>query len=462
MERLIERRLLEWRDSPDRKPLVLLGIRQCGKTYVLKEFGRRHYESMAYFDFESNPELRRVFWNLDPHRIVDELSRISGVSIDKGTLIVFDEVQMCYPALASMKYFLQDAPEYHVVCAGSLLGLAVAERRGMEDEAHSFPVGKVTFMRMRPMCFGEFVMARMGRGAFDFLESMDPRGPIPDDLLRALDSAYLEYLLVGGMPEAVERWCSTHDITEVRRIQRDIISSYRNDMGKYSVESYARMTAVWEAAAHQVAESGDRFRMKEAGGYTKTLADPIQWLLDADLLLRVWEVNGADVPPNPRGGIYFKLYLPDVGLLTCQANVGYDTLASGREESSGIRGAIAENFVLNELRYALDIDGDSYYWANGSGTSEVDFQLTVGRDPVPVEVKSGKLGRIRSLEFYCSRYAPKASFVVCRRNPRIGGEGEYTLVPMYLVWRFGDFAEAAGLRTGPGEVPPLPEWEPPA
>ena len=462
MERLIERRLLEWKGSPDRKPLVMLGIRQCGKTYILREFGERHYSKVAYFDFESMSELRGLFWNLDVRRIVEDLSRRSGVDIDGDTLIIFDEVQMCYPALTSLKYFLQDAPEYHIACAGSLLGLALADRRDGEDgPSHTFPVGKVDFIRLRPMCFGEFVIARMGRRTFDYLDSLGPHDTIPDDLMRLLESAYMEYLLVGGMPEAVETWCRTNRIADVRRVQGNIIASYERDMGKYSGQSYARISGIWESAAYQLAEAGDRFRMKEAGGYTGTLADPISWLLGADMLRRAWEVNDDRVPPNPRGGIYFKLYFPDVGLLTCKAGLDYDTIVSKDGRTSCIRGSIAENFVLNELDYALDRDGDAYYWENASGRAEVDFQVVLGGEAVPVEVKSGKVGRIRSLEVYVERYSPKAAFVVSRNNVRIGGEGEYTFVPLYMAWKFGMYAEAAGLRTTPSEPPPLGSWEPP-
>ena len=458
MDRLIERKLLEWKDSPDRKPLVVLGMRQCGKTYTLRRFGEEHYSSTVYLDFESMPELRDVFWNLDPMRIIETLSKRFG-PITPDTLMIFDEVQMCYPALTSLKYFCQDAPEYHIVCASSLLGVSLADRKGA-DSGFSFPVGKVDFLRMRPMCFGEFVMARLGRETFEFMDSLGPEQPLPDGLMRTLEAAYREYLLVGGMPEAVSRWCETEDMSAVRRLQRGIITSFERDMSKYSGEDFGRINAVWSSAAYQLAESGDRFRMKDAGGYMKTLAGPIGWLLGADLLHRVWEVNDDRVPPEPRGSIYYKLYFPDVGLLTCRAGVEYDTLTVKDGRTSVIRGAIAENFVLNELDYALDTDGDAYYWMNRPGTAEVDFRVTIGPDPVPVEVKSGHVGRMQSLECYCSKYRPKAAFVVSGRNVRIGGDGEFTFVPLYMVWKFAMYAEAAGLTVRPTNPPPLRRWSP--
>ncbi len=473
MERLIEAKLLEWKDSPGRKPLILLGLRQSGKTYVLKKFGREHFSNVAYFDFENREDLCRLFWNLDAHRLLEELSRVSNTEITEDTLIIFDEVQACHRAISSLKYFHQDAPQYHIACAGSLLGPAVGDGRAMgagdpdadwsdsDVTRFSFPVGKVSFLRMRPMCFGEFVMARSGRGTFEYLDSLGPTDRIPDDLMSVLESLYAEYLLVGGMPEAVDAWCGTNDIAEVRRIQRNIITSYERDMGRYSAEDFARITAIWRSAAYQIAERGDRFRLKDVGGRLGTAIDPIEWLLGADMLRRAWEVNDDRNPPNPRGGIYFKLYYPDVGLLTCRAGIEYDTLTDRDGGTSDIRGAVAENYVLNQLDYALDGDGDAYYWTNPKGAAEVDFQVTVGRDPVPVEVKSGKVGRMHGLETYVSRYHPKASFVISGKNVRIGGADEYTFVPLYMAWKFGMYAEAAGLRTKPMDPPPLPEWTPP-
>lgn len=476
MERLIERNLEEWRESSARKPLVLLGIRQCGKTYTLKEFGSKHYRNVAYVDFEKRTDLHRLFWNLDPERIVDELSRELRTPIDEDTLIIFDEVQMCYPALTSLKYFLQDAPQYHIACAGSLLGLVLADRWDEEDNEkerdreqdgdgerprHSFPVGKVSFLRMRPLCFGEYVLARLGRRTFDYIDRLSPYDELPEGLMESLESAFIEYLQVGGMPESVDTWCRTGSMTEVRRVQSEISASYERDMGKYSGESYSAITAIWRSAAHQVAEGGNRFKLKDVGKSLKTASDRISWLINADMLVRAWEVNDDRVPPNPRGGIYFKLYYPDVGLLTNETGVDHAILSSKDESTSKIRGAIAENFVLNELRYALDIDDDAYYWANEKGKAEVDFQLTLGHHPVPVEVKFGNVSRMQGLDFYCSRYRPEAAFVLSKRNVRIGDRKTYTFVPLYMAWKFGMYAEAAGIRMSPTEPPPLKKWEPP-
>ena len=215
-------------------------------------------------------------------------------------------------------------------------------------------------------------------------------------------------------------------------------------MGKYSGESYQKISALWDSAAYQVAEAGNRFNLKKACGTSKTLAEPIQWLLDADFLRRTWEVNDNSVPPNPRGGIFYKLYLPDTGLLTCMTEIDRQTLVSKDDSTSKIRGAVAENYVLTQMSSALDLEGDTYFWTNSKGDAEVDFQLMRGMHIIPIEVKSGDVGRLRSLETYCGRYSPKEVLVFSNRNTRIN-RGGYTFVPLYMVWKLGMYLKHLGL-----------------
>ena len=446
MRRSVEKKLLSWKESDKHKPLVLLGIRQCGKTFILTEFGKEHFDDFIRFDFERNPQLTDVFRDLDPKRILKELSAFSGRKITKDTLVIFDEIQHCYPALTSLKYFSEELPDHHIVCAGSLLGLALAERERKDKPGWrtSFPVGKVTFIRMWPMDFGEYVLAVKGEDYFGTLDGIAADDPLPEWMMSELGSLYTDYLMVGGMPEAVQRWIDTGDMDEVRKVQRDIVRSFKEDMGKYSGENYQRISALWDSAAYQVAEAGNRFNLKSAGGSSKTLADPIQWLLDADFLRRTWEVNDASVPQNPRGGIYYKLYLPDTGLLTCMAGIDRRMLISKDDSTSKMRGAIAENYVLTQMSSALDMEGDTYFWANPKGDAEVDFQLTRGMEVIPVEVKSGEVGRLVSLEFYCRKYSPKEVLVISHRNTRIH-RGGYTFVPLYMVWKLGMYLECLGL-----------------
>ncbi len=446
MRRFVEEKLLSWKESARRKPLILLGIRQCGKTFILTEFGRKHFDDCIRFDFERNPQLADIFRDLDPKRILRELSAFGGKTITKDTLVIFDEIQHCYAALTSLKYLGEEMPDYHIVCAGSLLGLALAERGGKDRPGWktSFPVGKVNFIRMWPMDFGEYILAVKGEDYFGALDGLTADDALPEWMMSDMSGLYTDYLMVGGMPEAVQTWIDTGDMDEVRKVQREIVRSFKEDMGKYSGENYQRISALWDSAAYQVAEAGNRFNLKKAGGTTKTLADPIQWLLDADLLRRTWEVSDDSVPPNPRGGIYYKLYLPDTGLLTCMAGIDRRTLVSKDDDTSKIRGAVAENYFLTQMSSSLDREGDTYFWANPKGQAEVDFQLTRGMAVIPVEVKSGEVGRLKSLETYCERYSPKEVLVVSERNTRIHKEG-YTFVPLYMAWKLGMYLEHLGL-----------------
>ena len=446
MKRFVEERLLSWKESSKRKPLVLLGIRQCGKTFILTEFGKRYFDECIRFDFERNPQLADVFRDLDPERILRELSAFSGKRITKDTLIIFDEIQQCYPALASLKYLGEELPDYHIVCAGSLLGLALAQRERMDIPGWkaSFPVGKVNFIRMWPMDFGEFVLALKGSEYFATLDNLSAEDPIPEWMMSDLSSLYIDYLMVGGMPEAVQVWLDTGDMNEVRKVQQDIIRSFKEDMGKYSGENYQRISALWDSAAYQVAEAWNRFNLKKAGGSSKTLADPIQWLLDADFLRRTWEVNDDSAPPNPRGGIFYKLYLPDTGLLTCMAGIDRPILVSKEEATSKIRGAIAENYVLTQISSSLGIEGDTYFWTNPNGDAEVDFQLMRGMAIIPVEVKSGELGKMASLKVYTEKYSPKEVLVLSDKNTRIH-KGGYTFIPLYMAWKLEMYLEHLGL-----------------
>lgn len=446
MRRTVEKELLSWKESDRRKPLVLLGIRQCGKTSILTEFGRNHFDDHVRFDFERNPQLADVFRDLDPARILKELSAFRGKSITKDTLVIFDEIQHCYPALTSLKYLGEELPDHHIACAGSLLGLALAERERKDGSGwkSSFPVGKVGFIRMWPMDFGEFVLAIKGEDYFETLDGIGAEDPLPEWMASDLYDLYIDYLLVGGMPEAVQTWIDTGDMDVVRKVQRDVVRSFKEDMGKYSGENYQRISALWDSAAYQVAEAGNRFNLKKAGGTTKTLADPIQWLLDADLLRRAWEVNDDSVPPNPRGGIYYKLYLPDTGLLTCMTGIDRQALVSKDDSTSKIRGAVAENYALTQMSSSLGMEGDVYFWANPKGDAEVDFQLMRGMDIIPVEVKSGEVGRLQSLETYCGRYSPKEVLVLSNRNTRIH-RGGYTFVPLCMVWKLEMYLKHLGL-----------------
>ncbi len=442
VKRFIEEDLLRWKDSPDRKPLVLKGMRQTGKTYLLRDFGRRHFPDCAYFNFEGNARLARIFdEDLDVDRILRELSMVHGRTITPETLVIFDEVQFCYGALTSLKYFCEQRREYHIACAGSLLGLRLSrDRRG--DGVLSFPVGKVDLMRLRPMTFAEFVLARDGELMLSVLTDARPFDPLAESAMPRLRDLYLEYLCVGGMPEAVSVWVSEGDMDAVERVHRNLLASFENDLARHCGESFGRISRVWSSVAVQVAEDGDRFRLKEAGGTSSTLSGPIEWLLGADLVHRVWEVNDDRTPPNPRGGIYYKLYFGDVGLLRTKAGMTCESILSHDAPSAILRGALAENFALLELNYALGDDRGVFFWKNEKGKAEVDFVVSIEGANIPIEVRSGKLGRIQSLETYCSRYGPDLAVVASHGNVRGPADGGWLLLPLYLLWRLPDYADA--------------------
>ncbi len=437
MERLLERKLIEWNDSADRLPLVITGVRQCGKTHLMKDFGERHFDDVAYFLFEGNRDLDAVFRrDMDPCRIVCELGILRGREISEDTLIIFDEVQFCYPALTSLKYFAELAPEYRIMCAGSLLGLSISSTRGSGDSIYSFPVGKVRFLKLRPMCFAEFVLAKEGRLMFDLLDTVGNEG-LPESVLPRLSELHREYLCVGGMPKAVQTWIDTGSMEAVEEVLDGILMSYDADIAKHCPDSFTRVSNLWDSIAEQAAEGGDRFRLKDAGGNSRSLSEPIQWLIRAEMVHRTWQVDSVSIPLRARGGVHFKLYLCDVGLLRRKAGVSCRMLFS--DDSSLFRGGLTENFVLNELRFALDAHHDSHYWANPKGISEVDFLEVINDRVVPIEVKSGRIGRVRSLEVYCERYSPETAVVVSNNNLRVGADGEWTFLPLSLVWRIRDF-----------------------
>ena len=432
MDRLIERKLLEWKDSPDRKPLVVLGMRQCGKTYTLRRFGEEHYSSTVYLDFESMPELRDVFWNLDPMRIIETLSKRFG-PITPDTLMIFDEVQMCYPALTSLKYFCQDAPEYHIVCAGSLLGVSLADRKGA-DSGFSFPVGKVDFLRMRPMCFGEFVMARLGRETFEFMDSLGPEQPLPDGLMRTLEAAYREYLLVGGMPECVASWAQNRDFDELDRIQDALMELYEYDVTKYHGRiNPDKILLVFRRLVSQLAKPNEKFiyGALRKGARATEYEGAIEWLCSAGLVNRVYNVTRPEFPLKAYEDISaFKLFFSDTGLLKHMAQLDNSPILT--KTSYQFKGPLSENFVLQQLtgQFPATI---AYY---STKNMEIDFLLQAGSRLIPMEVKGEEDRRAPSFKRYLSEHEPDMAI----RFSKMGYQdaGSFTNMPLYLASRLKD------------------------
>jgi predicted AAA+ superfamily ATPase len=426
MDRFIYVDLLKWKSSPRRKPLILKGVRQCGKTYIIRRFGKENYANMAYFNFEGNPDLISIFEkDLDPYRIMDDLRIRYHANITKDTLIIFDEVQFCNAALTSMKYFCEEAPEYHVICAGSLLGI-------MLSKPLSFPVGKVNFLTMYPMTFAEFLTAMNESKLYGRIKTMPKDEPVAEAFMTVLMRLYREYCFVGGMPEAVETWVSTRDPENVREVQSEIVTSYESDFAKHAPpDIIQKLNRIWASIPEQLSKENRKFLFGHAvkGARAKDLEDALQWLIDAGL---VYKVNMIDRPSIPLSAYadpsFFKLYYSDIGLLGAMARVPSSSIISGDERYREFKGGMTENYVLTEL--VASIEGIPFYWRSGN-KAEVDFIQMIKDTIVPIEVKSGHPKRTQSMERYISEYAPEKAFVISERNV---STGKLTFVPLPLVW----------------------------
>lgn len=428
--------LLDWKDRTDRKPLMLRGVRQSGKTYLMKEFGNRCFGNVLYLNLERDRRARTIFQkDLDPFRISRDLESIFRIPLRDGeSILILDEVQSCPEAVTSLKYFCEERAGLHVIAAGSLLGVLLAEKT-------SYPVGKVDLMTLRPMNFREWLTAN---GRSSLYENADSAGTdVSEAVLSELDEEYRKYLFVGGMPEAVQKWIDTHDEEEVTRIQDNILASYAADFLKHVPDDMAmKVNRVWTSVPEQLAQDNGRFFYNHVrgSGRAKELEDAVEWLTSANLLYRVNCTEGPTVPlAKASDGTRFKLYVCDCGLLSRMMDVSlpmylYDDLNAGMD--SDFRGAAAENYVLEEI--VSSTGREPFYWKDGK--YEVDFLIRSGMDIVPVEVKSGNRVRAASLKNYIDRYDPRLAIVVSRDRAR---EGRVVSVPLCTAWRIRGIAESA-------------------
>ena len=430
MDRAISDELIKWKNDPDRKPLILEGIRQCGKTHILKEFGDKYYKKTAYVNFEETPEVASFFdLNLDPFRITEALSSKLKIDIDDKTLIIFDEIQTCGKALTSLKYFNERMPHYSIVCAGSLLGL-------LHSTPTSFPVGKVDFLKMYPLSFPEFMVAMGERDMHRYITSMPKDETIPDAFFTTLNKLYYEYCFVGGMPEAVLSWKKHQDPDRVRKVQDNIIRLYQSDFAKYApLKDVKKIISIWSSIPAQLSKENKKFIFGHAveGGRARDLEDALQWLIDAGMVHRV---NLLSVPRMPLSAYcdlaYFKLYCADIGLLGAMANLRYSSIISDDAEYREFKGAMTENYVLTELVKLTD--KVPYYWRKKS-EAEIDFVHTICDRIVPIEVKAGSYRRLRSMESYMELYNTNTGFVISLDGQH---SGNITSVPLPLVWKMQD------------------------
>ena len=429
MYRKIMDYLKEWKHSEHRKPLILQGARQVGKTYSILEFGRTCYENVAYFNFETNPKLNETFAeNISPDYLIPILSHIAGQTIIREkTLIVFDEVQLCERALTSLKYFCEDAPEYHIIVAGSLLGVAVNRTR------FSFPVGKVDMKTLYPMDMEEFMLAMGEEQLVELIKKcFQTDTPMPAALHDAAMQLYRQYLVVGGMPECVMQFIQTKDYILVRNTQNTILASYLNDMSKYNNLSEIKKTRLaYDNITVQLSKKNTRFQYKliKKGGRASEFENAIEWLCLSGIVSQVYKVEQVKKPlENYRDIDAFKIYVSDLGLLCAKKELLANDILYMVKELDDFKGGMAENYV----NVQLSINGyHTYYWESARG-AEIDFVIQREEKLIPIEVKSADNTRAKSLKVYMDTYEPDYAIKLSAKN--FAFEDRKKIVPLYAAF----------------------------
>lgn len=404
MERIAYQKLQEWKKSRNRKPLLIRGARQVGKTWLMKAFGRREYKQYAYVNFESNKRLKHIFEDdFDIDRIVMALEIESGVSIEaENTLIILDEIQEAEGALTSLKYFQENAPQYHVISAGSLLGVALSKHT-------SFPVGKVNFLDLYSMNFIEFLNALNEEPLIGLLQKRDWKliGTFKSKFVQRLK----QYYFVGGMPEAVLSFSKQTDFEEVRTIQKQILAAYEQDFSKHAPnEIVPKIRMLWNSLPAQLAKENKKFiyGIIRKGARAKDYELAISWLIDCGLIHKVNRVTASKFPLKAYEDFNaFKLFVVDLGLLGAMANVDAKTLLEGNVVFQEFKGALTEQYVLQQL--VINDKLSIYYWSAENASSEIDFLIQYDREIIPIEVKAEENLQAKSLRVFCEKYKPKTA-----------------------------------------------------
>lgn len=429
MERLLFQELIAWKEKTNRKPLILKGVRQCGKTYLLKTFGRQCYADTAYFNFEETESLKTLFeTDYDVNRILFELGLTLGRTIQRETtLIIFDEIQECGRAITALKYFCENAPEYHIVCAGSLLGIALKKQP-------SFPVGKVDFLTLYPMSYAEFLLANGETQLAGYLTAFKRGEKISEPVANKLATYLKQYYVTGGMPEVVQMWCETHDIEKTEKVQQMILDSYQFDFSKHApAKDFPKILAIWQSIPEQLAKDNSKFIFGHVrkGWRAKDLEDALVWLEGAGLVYKVCRIEKPFIPMSAYADpTVFKLYLCDVGLLRKLSKLPYEVILESSTLYTEFKGAMTENFVLCELLKSSE--NTPYYWTSGN-SAEVDFVIQYGTQIVPIEVKSERNVKAKSLAEYRKKYEPVYAVKTSMRS-ETNGIGVLN-IPLYLIGR---------------------------
>ncbi len=430
MERLILNKLVEWKNSSHRKPLILKGVRQVGKTWLLKEFGKRYYENTAYFNFDENEEYQQFFETTkDVERILQNLMFTSGQKIiSEKTLIIFDEVQDCPKVINSMKYFCENAPQYHIACAGSLLGITLAK-------PSSFPVGKVNFMQINPMTFTEFLIANGDANLVAYLQNIDKIEPLPDAFFNPLCEKLKMYYVTGGMPEAVLLWTQERDVSAMQGALSEIISAYERDFAKHpNVSEYPKISMIWKSVPSQLAKENKKFlyNVVKEGARAREYEDALQWLVDAKLVHKVFRSKMPGLPIAAYDDLSaFKIYLADVGLLRRLAQLSPTAFGEGNRLFTEFKGALTENYVLQTLITQFEVM--PRYWAQNNPPYDVDFILQRENDIYPVEVKAERNTKSKSLKKYKEKFGDSVKLRIRFSLDNLKLDKDVLNIPLFMA-----------------------------
>lgn len=430
MKRFIIENLLQWKNSPYRKPLILKGVRQVGKTWILKEFGKTCYENTAYFNFDENEDYKEFFETTkDVKRILQNLMLATGQKIEPGkTLIIFDEIQDAPKVLNSLKYFCENAPEYHVACAGSLLGVALAK-------PSSFPVGKVNFMNIVPMTFSEFLLANGDENLEQYLDSIDDISPIPDAFFNPLCEKLKMYYVTGGMPEPVLMWTEARDVQAMQRALSDILDSYERDFAKHpDVKEFPKISMIWRSLPSQLARENKKFLYKavKEGARAREYEDALEWLVDAGLVYKIFRSSAPGLPISSYDDLSaFKIYLADVGVLRRLASLAPTAFGEGNRLFTEFKGALSENYVLQSLRGQFDVV--PRYWSQVNPSYEVDFVIQKDNEIIPVEVKADKNIKSTSLKKYKELFGDKIKLRVRFSLENLKLDDDLLNIPLFMA-----------------------------
>lgn len=418
--------LKKWKASPDRKPLIIRGARQVGKTWLMKEFGEKFFQKVAYINFDDNTRMEKLFEeDFDIERIIQGLKIESGVNIEaSNTLIILDEIQETPKALKALKYFCENASEYYIISAGSLLGVAI-------HEGTSFPVGKVDFLDLLPLSFFEFLEAVEEKNLLEILKKNQ------QDMIKIFHTKLKErlklYYYIGGMPEVVNSYIKNKDLSEVRKIQKRLLNAYEQDFSKHAPSSIVpRIRQLWNNIPTQLAKENKKFiyGLVREGARAREYEIALSWLMDCGLIYQVNRVNNSKIPLSAYQDFSaFKLYLLDVGLLAAMANVDVKTLLEGNEVFAEFKGSLTEQYVLCQLKQCTELE--VFYWTSDTGIAEIDFLTQIGKNNVPIEVKASENLQAKSLKSFIQKYHTKVNVRTAMTEYR--EDTNILNIPLYMI-----------------------------